>query len=397
MIKRLFFFYHYLWSFFGALIFRFPSRRIKVFGITGTKGKTTTVALLSYIFNKAKIKNSALSSVWRKVGDKQERNLTGNSMPGRFLMQGFLNEAAKNSCSYAFVEVTSQGIVQSRHRFIDWDGAVFLDIHPEHIESHGSFENYLKAKVSFFEHIAKKTSKNPVFFINKKDLHWEEFADASKAFTTKLFSSDDVNDFGISQNLGGDFNKINIAAAVAIAREEKISEDIIRNAVKDFEGVIGRVEFVQKEPFSVVVDYAHTPDSLEEIYKFLSGYKKSDKKLICVLGSAGGGRDKWKRPKMGEMAAKYCDSIILTNEDPYDEQPENIINEIESGCSQIQNSKFEILKITNRKEAIKKAISLAKEGDVVVCTGKGSETSIHIDGGKIISWSERDVVKEILK
>ena len=150
------------------------------------------------------------------------------------------------------------------------------------------------------------------------------------------------------------------------------------------------MEFIQKEPFGVVVDYAHTPDSLEAVYETL---KKDSHKLICVWGAAGGGRDKWKRPEFGRIAGEHCDEIILTDEDPYEEDPQKIIKEVVSGIKQSRP----VTKILDRKEAIKTALSKAGKGDIVVITGKGSETSMAVVGGKKIPWSDKEIVRELLK
>ena len=173
-----------------------------------------------------------------------------------------------------------------------------------------------------------------------------------------------------------------------------VSHEIVQKALDKIKNIPGRLEFVGNRDFKVVVDYAHTPGSLEAVYKTL---KPQAKNLICVLGAAGGGRDKWKRPIFGKLAEKHCDHIILTNEDPYDENPLEIMEDIERGFSQIQNSNDKFQKILDRREAIKKALTLAKKGDIIVITGKGSETSIAVAGGKKIPWSDRDVVLELLE
>ncbi len=389
--------YHWLMSFFGALFYGFPSRKIKVIGVTGTKGKSTTLAILSDIFERAGMKTAFISSVDVKMGDKISKNTTGNSMPGRFFIQKFLSDSVIKGCQIALVEVTSQGVVQHRHRFIFWDGAVFLDIHPEHIESHGSFEKYLQAKLSFFEYASSAfDSKVPKFFINTEDKHSEEFIRAAKNFPVIRFNRNSMDIFKIKlpQALSADFMKTNISAAAVVAENFGISAKDIKNAIEDFKGVEGRMETVIKNPFLAIVDYAHTPDSLEAVYGHLKEKKIKGSRLICVLGSAGGGRDKWKRPKMGEVAASYCDRIILTNEDPYEENPSDIINEIKSGILNKKFSEKNLFEIIDRKEAIKKAISLAHKSDTIICTGKGSEEFIHIKNGEKIKWSDRKAILE---
>lgn len=421
MIKRAKGAYHFLLAFAGALFYGFPSRKIFVLGVTGTKGKTTLVELLNFIFERAGHKTAFISSAHIKIGEEIHKNITGNSMPGRFFIQKFLNQAVRAGCTHAFIEVTSQGVLQSRHRFIDFDAAVFTNLEPEHIEAHGSFENYRKAKVDFFCYVSRfSQKKEKYFFINDDDENSGYFSCVSEgdtySYSAQRMSSATGKSYShIATELKNHLHPSTLAAAFTIATalllaEEKVSENDEReftkriaqihgkllDIIKMWQGVPGRMEIVKEGPFRVIVDYAHTPKSLEFVYDSL---KKKGRRLICVLGAAGGGRDKWKRPKLGEIAAKYCDEIILTNEDPYDEKPEQILNEIESGFSQTPNSKHQIpkyRKITDRREAIRRAISLAKKGDTVVMTGKGSEAFIHLAGGKKMPWGEREVAEEAL-
>ena len=191
-------------------------------------------------------------------------------------------------------------------------------------------------------------------------------------------------------NFGGRFNVLNCLAALSVSAMYGIDLPRTKLVLENIKNISGRMEFLQKEPFGVVVDYAHTPDSLEAVYKTL---KKDSHRLICVLGAAGGGRDKWKRPEFGRIADEYCDEIILTNEDPYEEKPGKILEEIEFGIM----SQNKVIKVLDRKDAIKTALNKATQGDVVVITGKGSETSMAMSGDVKIPWSERDVVLEFLK
>ena len=385
--------YHFLWSFLGALFFGFPSKRIFVFGVTGTKGKSTVLELVNAILEAAGKKTALLSSIRIKIDKQNQKNYLDNTMPGRAFIQKFLEEAVKAGCDYVLVEVTSQGVLQHRHSFIKWSAALFTNLAPEHIEAHGGFKNYRKTKGDFFRYIVRQ--KNPgqkLIFINKDDSNAQYIAEAAKDGKIIFYSKSEIGNYKstIPGSLSGDFNLENIAGAIAFAKSQGIDEKNTREAIKNFCGVPGRMDIVQTEPFAAVIDYAHTPDSLEKVYqslrqKFLSADKQA--KLICVLGSAGGGRDKWKRPKMGEIAAKYCEEIILTNEDPYDENPLEIMDQIESG---IKNKKAD--KILNRQEAIRKALSLAKKGDAVVITGKGCEPWLHLENGKKIPWDERKTV-----
>jgi UDP-N-acetylmuramoyl-L-alanyl-D-glutamate--2,6-diaminopimelate ligase len=401
-MRTLYSIYHWLWALLSAVWFGFPSRHLTVIGVTGTKGKSTTVELIAEALKADGKKVSFFTSVWCVIGEHRERNLSGNSMPGRGAIQSFLKKAQQAECTHAVVEVTSQGVAQHRQLFIDWDAAVFLNLTPEHIESHGSFENYRAAKVAFFSSLKHSSKKRRLFFINRNDPNNPWFVRVAAAVPGGQITYFD--DYTLTDNpwFQADFNRENAGAAVAVAMAFGVSSSTIRRAFEGFSGVPGRMEFVQKEPFAVVVDYAHTPDSLAAIYKAVRPEEVFGRpgRLIAVLGAAGGGRDKWKRPKMGAIAAEYCDVVILTNEDPFDEDPESILDEIEAGLFKIQNSKFKInntyYKILDRKEAIKKAISLARPGDCVVMTGKGSEPYLRVAGGKKIEWDEKQCALEAL-
>lgn len=391
--------YHFALAWLGAALYRHPSRELYVIGVTGTKGKTSTVELVSALLEAGGHTTALTSSLRFKIGDESKKNDTGMTMPGRYFLQRFLRKAADRGCEYAIVEVTSQGILQSRHRFIDFDAAVFLNLRPEHIEAHGSFENYREVKVKFFRDIAR-VSRAPekVFFINDDEAAKEHFIAAINGrgdiryFSREKFIRANL-DYGkekIGNWLSNQFNLENAAAAAAVAESQGISWDTIKKALREFKGVPGRMEVIQQEPFRVVIDYAHTPDSLEKAY---CAVEQPSKKLICVLGAAGGGRDKWKRPVMGKIAGERCNKIILTNEDPFDEDPKVIMSEIESGIK----GGADVKTILDRKEAIRHALKVARKGDTVILTGKGNESWIRIAGGKKIPWCERCVVKELLK
>ncbi len=406
--------YHYVLAHLGALIYKFPSSHLFVIGVTGTKGKTSTVELINAGLEAAGYKTALNSSLRRKIGDESVWN-SGRSMPGRFYLQQFLREALQKDCKFAIVEVTSEGVAQHRHRAIDFDAGVFLNLKPEHIESHGSFTKYKEAKLNFFRHMGRfSNKKNKYFFINKDDESADDFiraaennrnSDGEGATKIVLYGKS-----SLKSNLLGEFNQYNVGAAEAVFKALVIPEETVDSAIADFKVIPGRLEEVLNKPFKVYVDYAHTPDSLEAVYKTLSpevtpmgspiGVTSGKPRLICVLGAAGGGRDKWKRPEFGRFAGEYCDEIILTDEDPYDENPATILEEIESGIKNTKNYKLKTTnysKIIDRKEAIRYAISLAKPGDTVIMTGKGSENTIHIADGKTIPWSEKEVAMEVLR
>jgi UDP-N-acetylmuramoyl-L-alanyl-D-glutamate--2,6-diaminopimelate ligase len=323
-------------------------------------------------------------------------------MPGRGALQRFLKRAAGLGCEYAVVEVTSQGIAQHRHEFIDWDVAVFLNLAPEHIESHGSFENYRAAKMTFFSSLKNSSKERRLFFVNDGDANRDWFISAAE----KVPGSE-IMRFGAHAPLknpwfSAGFNRLNAGAASAVAGALGIPPEVSARAFEGFGGVPGRLDFIQKKPFAVIVDYAHTPDSLEAVYKSVRPEELSGGKgrLICVLGSAGGGRDKWKRPAMGRVAATYCDSIILTDEDPYNEDPGAILGDIRYGIEETDNPRVkpkDVFEILDRCKALRKAVGLARPGDTVIATGKGSETTIHVGRRKKIPWNEKVILEEILR
>jgi len=338
------------------------------------------------------------------------------TMPGRWELQKFLREAINQGCQYAILEVTSEGLKQHRASFIDFDAALMTNLRPEHLESHGSFEKYRTAKGKLFKKLKfKKGKKSKISVFNLDDpsaFYYAHFKadkkigygllqENSRSNISQCFIPEDIKfsgegiDFVLEGQryhspLMGDFNLYNVLAAVALCKTLEIPEHIIQSALQSFKGVAGRLEIVQKEPFRVVVDYAHTPDALECVYRLARAFwVENGHKLICVLGSAGGGRDKWKRPEMGKLADKFCDEIILTDEDPYNEDSENIVKDISRGI------KKQYKKIMDRRLAIREALGLAQKGDVVILTGKGAEKMIMTQYGPQ-EWDEVRVVKEEL-
>jgi len=388
--------YHWGLAWAGALFYGLPSNSLKVIGVTGTKGKSTTVFLISKIFEEAGLSVAAIGSLGYKIKDKEWPNNLKMTMPGRFRVQRFMREAKKAGAKFVILEVTSEGIKQKRHLGIRFDSAVLTNIYPEHLESHGSMEKYIQAKEKLFR-VTKTTH-----ILNEDEPLLERFKKI-KSNKTILYGWHDWLKLNLQTALEGDFNKYNILAAVTVAENYGIKIETIRKALEKIIVVPGRMEFINSgQPFKVVVDYAHTPDSLEMVYSYLKKKLPVGGKLIAVLGACGGGRDKWKRPEFGRIAAQYCDEIILTNEDPYDENPEAIIKEIAAGTTQgstfLQNQArtFKLQTILDRAEAISHALQLASPNDIVVITGKGSETTLAVSGGQKIPWSDRQVVNDLL-
>lgn len=426
--------YHFFLALLAALFYGFPSRRLTVIGVTGTKGKTTVVELLHEIFAVdasgttcvPSVPVASVSSLRFKIGDKEIRNMKRMTMPGRFFLQKFLHDARRAGCRYVILEVTSEGVKQYRHRFINFSAAVMTNIAPEHIEAHGSFEKYLRAKLDLFWRLPKGARA----IINREDPYADRFSAAtagqkiwyrndvivigdkkySVSFrnTTTLNGLElDLNGVTVSSSLAGEFNVSNILAAVATALSFRISLDKIALAIAKVKIIPGRMEFIQAEPFAVIVDYAHTPDSLKRVYTFLksstlstkdkvsSRQEAQDFKLLCVLGAAGGGRDRWKRPEMGRIAAEFCDQIIITSEDPYDEDPQSIIKDIEGGIP--PGYKPQTISYLERREAIRAALKFARPRDIVIITGKGAEPWIMGPANTKIPWDDREVVREELE
>lgn len=379
--------YHWGLSVLGAIMYRFPSRSIKVIGVTGTHGKSTTVYMITQAFLTAGLPVAAMSSLEIRIKDKSWSNSLKMTMPGRFRIQKFLSEARSAGCKYVILEVTSEGIKQLRHVGINFDCVVFTNLAPEHIEHHGSFGKYMIAKQKLF-----KVVKN-IQVLNQDDEHFADF-NKFQANRKILFGLHDgeMNQEQLNFNLKlvGEFNIYNALAAISVAKAYDLNLQTAKNTIESIESVPGRMEFIQNNPFGVVVDYAHTPHAMEAVYKEL---KPKDGKLICVFGGTGGGRDKWKRPVFGEIAGKYCDQIFLTNDDPYDENPESIIEEIKAGI----NTKDKTKVVIDRKEAITKAIETARHGDCVVITGKGSEDRLVLAGGKKIPWSDKEITIEAIR
>lgn len=380
--------YHFILAFLGAFFYWFPSKDLKAIGVTGTNGKTTTVEMTSKILEEAGYKVASLSSINFKIKDKIWPNKLKMTMPGRFKIQKFLRQAVNAGCQYAVLEVTSEGIKQYRHKFINFEVAVFTNLTPEHIEAHKGFENYRKAKGKLFQ----ATKNTHVINVDDKNANYFLQFPAKKRYTYGLDSGDVKNsDIQFHLKLPGEFNIYNALAATCVGLSQGVSLDICKRVVEKIERIPGRMEEVISRPFRVFVDYAFTPNALQKVYETLSERSKIQdpkSKMICVLGACGGGRDKWKRSVLGEIAAKYCNEIIITNEDPYDENPMEIIEQVANG------TKGKAEKILDRREAIRKSLELAQSEDIVVITGKGCEPWLCVKGGKKIPWDDRKVVRE---
>ena len=395
--------YHYSLALAGAIVFGFPSKKLIVIAVTGTKGKSSTTEMLNSIFEEAGHKTLLLNTIRFKVDKESTPNKKKMTAPGRFFLQKMMRKALLEGCDVAIIELSSEAAKQYRHKFIDLDALVFTNLAPEHIESHGSFENYKKSKLSLAESLRIKNHKKSIVVANIDDLAGQDFLSSGARHPLPYSLKDagiyKLEESGVTFNfkgleirskLLGRFNLENMLAAATLANAFDISPEIIKKGLESLSVIKGRVEFVKvsdKQNFDVVVDYAHTSDSLRELYSAFEGRRK-----ICVLGNTGGGRDKWKRPEMAKMADQFCDEVYLTNEDPYNESPEQIISDMLPGFKRIMPKV-----IMDRRECINTALKFAKPNDVVLITGKGTDPYIMLEGNKKLPWSDFEVAKEELQ
>ncbi len=401
--------YHFTLALLGAIIYRFPSRKLTVILITGTKGKTSTAELLNNILETSGANTALLGTLRFKVGSYSERNLRKMTIPGRFFVQRFLRQAVNAECAYAIIEMTSEGARQFRERFIDMDALIFTNLAPEHIESHGSYEKYRAAKLAVARTLARSAKPKRFMVANADDKEGELFLKIPGVIPVPFHLTDGepivadeqhveltFRNVHLRSHLPGKFNVYNILAAATCASLFGITPNIIAAGVARVERIPGRMERVEAgQSFPIIVDYAHTPDSLLAVYNTFSLHEK-----ICVLGNTGGGRDVWKRPIMGGIADSNCAHIILTNEDPYDEDPAKILEEMKSG---MKKQKPEI--ILERRAAIARALAIAQkltlqqaqgQNAVVLITGKGTDPYIMGPNGTKTPWDDRQVVREEL-
>lgn len=398
--------YHRALALLSAIVYRFPSRSLRVIVLTGTKGKTSTAEIMNAILEEAGYKTALACSIRFKVDTDSRINSYGMSMPGRGFLQKFLREAVQKGCTWAVIEMTSEGARQFRHQWIYPDAFIFTNLAPEHIESHGSFEQYIKDKQRIPALLNSQVKKRRVAVINSSDAHAHDFTPhgATEVIEYSLkdgepFSSNEngitltFDGTTITSPLQGNFMIENMIACIHTAKAFGIEIPVISRALSKLSLIRGRMEFVklskqnplsEKQNFDVVVDYAHTIESLEALYSSFPNKRK-----ICVLGNTGGGRDTWKRPGMARVADTYCDDIILTTEDPYDEDPLSIIEDMK-----VAITKKTPTIIVDRSEAIREAMNRAGDGSVVFATGMGSQQYMCVKNGKKIPWDDVQVARE---
>lgn len=408
--------YHKMIAVIAAIYYGFPANKLNVIAVTGTKGKTTTSNLITKILDEAGHKVGLISTINFKVGDQQWNNTTKQTTASPFVLQKLLRQMTQEDCDFVVLEVSSHALTQSRTWGINIDSAVFTNISNDHLEYHGSFNEYMRAKGTLFKNLNQSKRKPQIqktSIINHDDEHFDYFdqyfADrkihyglekgtvrASNINLTATGSNFQLHipngQTEINLGLPGSVNIYNALAATAAAINANINLTAIKSALEKANQIPGRFEHIKcGQPYSVIVDYAHTTESLEHLLKL---YKKVTKqRLFVIFGATGGGRDKAKRPEMGKIADQYADHIILTNDDPYEENQIAIIDQIAAGINRKEGDR--LWKITNRREAIRLALTIAKKDDVVIIAGKGCE-EVQVIGTKHIPWDDRKVVRELL-
>lgn len=400
-----------------------PSEKLIVIGVTGTAGKSTTINILAHILNTTGHKTGFVTTANYSYGSEVLTNEHGLSMPNEFLLQKQLAIMAARKCQYAIIECTSEGLAQNRHLGINFDVALLTNLSPAHIEAHGSFENYRATKGKLFATLGT-SHKKPIFTkkiigVNIDDANAEFFlqfpADTAFGISTRQASpvfrtyaireakADPLLSFTldgtpIKTNLFGLFNSYNTGLALAAALELAIEPQKAREAIAIFPGVAGRMEKIPTTTgIDIFVDYAPEPVGMEDALNAVSTLPH--KRIIHVFGSTGGHRDSAKRFEFGKITASKSDVVIITNDDVYDSNPKEIAENIREGINQIPESHRkakQIEMVLDRKEALRRAITLAEKGDIILATGKGSEQFLVLPENKRIKWDERKVIEELL-
>ena len=369
-----------------------PSSSLRLVGVTGTNGKTTIATLLYRMFIRLGYKCGLFSTVCNYINEK-ELDAT-HTTPDPVQLNRLLSEMVNEGCDYAFMEVSSHSADQKRIAGLNFEGAIFTNLTHDHLDYHKTFDNYLAAKKSFFDLLPA----NAFALVNADDRNGRVMLQNCKArhYTFSVRGMADYRCNIIEQSFGGmglkiqgeevwtrfigDFNASNLLAVYSASELLGAAKKEILTVLSDLHPVPGRLEVI-KSPggISGIVDYAHTPDALLNVIDTINKIREGGVQLITVVG-AGGDRDRTKRPKMAAISAEGSTKVILTSDNPRSEDPEKIIDEMEAGIT--PELKRKILRITNRHEAIKTAVMLANEGDVILIAGKGHETYQEIMGVK---------------
>ncbi len=407
--------YHGLMARIASIYFGNPGKKLFIIGVTGTAGKSTTVIMCAQILNFAGKKCGYITTAGSSNGNINKVNSHGLSMPGGWMMQQQLADMVASGCTHAIVECTSEGLAQNRHLGINFQMALFTNLSPAHIDSHGSFDNYRAAKGKLFAALngkgtigANLDDPNKNYFLNfpsSKKFGVSMRPDLPKPENMKVLFAENVNvsdkiSFSVSGksfelHLYGTFNVTNALLAIGAAENLGVSLEQAASALGQIGTVPGRMEIIKaSNGATIVVDYAPEPAAMEASLRSI--LLIPHKKIIHVFGSTGGHRDVAKRFEFGAISAKFADMIIITNDDVYDSDPEEIATNIKEGIAKVQNNHPEIVTLLDRKKAIAHAITLAEPEDIILITGKGSEQFLILPGNERISWDDRKVVKELL-
>jgi UDP-N-acetylmuramoyl-L-alanyl-D-glutamate--2,6-diaminopimelate ligase len=413
LLKTLRPYYHGLIAIVAHYYFGQPSKKLTVIGVTGTAGKSTTINALAQILNSAGLKTGFITTANYSFGEETFTNTHGLSMPSGWKIAAGLKQMTEQGCKYAIIEATSEGLAQNRHLGINFQASLITNLAKAHLDAHNGFENYKKAKARLF-------TKTKMIGVNLDDDEFNFFLQhpAQKKFgitlknnsfpeidacQAELLASEPAISFnlrGINFNIPliGKFNAYNILMAVACANELGVSLGQSAVALKNFGVVPGRMEEIQNNlGIKIFVDYAPEPVAMQNALE--AAAKLPHNRIIHVFGATGGHRDKSKRFEFGEISARLSDTIIITNDDVYDSNPSAIAQNIVEGIERVpgaEKKSSETIIMLDRRAAIGQALRLAKPGDILIITGKGSEQFLVLPGDKRIPWDEREVVKEEL-
>ncbi len=380
-----------------------PSEKLKLVAVTGTNGKTSTVTLLYQLYIEMGYAAGLLSTVENKING--EVIPATHTTPDAINIQKLLKTMVEKGCTHCFMEASSHAIHQGRTAGLTFAGAVFTNISHDHLDYHGSFDDYIKAKKKLFDDLPKEAfalvnadDKRGLVMLQNTKATKQSFALKYPAdFKAKILSNTleglelDINNRQIWFRMIGEFNAYNLLAVYGVAVLLGEDEEEVLMQLSKVKGAQGRFDKTSYEGVTVIVDYAHTPDALENVLKTIQGVRTGIEQVVTVIG-CGGNRDKTKRPLMAKIATQLSNKVILTSDNPRNEDPMAILREMEAGVSPVDFKKSTI--IEDRREAIKNAIVNASKGDIILIAGKGHETYQEIKGVKH-DFDDRQVVKEI--
>jgi UDP-N-acetylmuramoyl-L-alanyl-D-glutamate--2,6-diaminopimelate ligase len=393
-------------AFLSANYYDNPSEKLKLVGITGTNGKTTIASLLYQMFKKAGYKVGLLSTVKIMV-DELEYKAT-HTTPDSLTINKYLDEMVAVGCEFCFMEVSSHGIHQKRTESLHFEGGVFTNLSHDHLDYHETFAEYRDVKKSFFDGLPKSAFAITNIDDKNGEVMFQNTAARKKTYALKTYADFKaqilenqltglvlkINNEEVWTKLIGSFNAYNILAIYGVALELGIESTEALRLLSELESVSGRFQFVvSANKITAIVDYAHTPDALENVLKTIENIRTKNEQLFTIVG-CGGDRDKTKRPIMANIAASFSDKAIFTSDNPRTENPQTILDEMEAGVEG-QNFK-KTISILDRKQAIKTACQMANSGDIILIAGKGHETYQEINGVRQ-DFDDMQIVQEILK